>query len=62
MSSQVRPSKRGVEEGFDYSISGIGNYGFVKTLGEGNFAKVKLAKHRLTGQEVSTHQLFVLLR
>lgn len=30
----------------------IGNYVLDKTLGEGNFATVKLAKHKLTGQEV----------
>jgi MAP/microtubule affinity-regulating kinase len=36
----------------DANIATIGNYVFDKTLGEGNFAKVKLAKHKLTGQEV----------
>lgn len=36
----------------DANITTIGNYVFDKTLGEGNFAKVKLAKHKLTGQEV----------
>jgi MAP/microtubule affinity-regulating kinase len=34
------------------SIAGIGNYVFQKTVGEGNFAKVKLSKHKLTGAEV----------
>lgn len=30
----------------------IGNYRLLKTIGKGNFAKVKLAKHVLTGKEV----------
>eukprot|EP00158_Paraphelidium_tribonemae_P005171 Partr_v1_DN27202_c0_g2_i1_m38488 putative Map microtubule affinity-regulating kinase len=37
----------------DAALTSIGNYVFSKTLGEGNFAKVKLAKHKLTGQEVA---------
>jgi MAP/microtubule affinity-regulating kinase len=36
----------------DVLLPGIGNYVFQKTVGEGNFAKVKLAQHKLTGQEV----------
>jgi MAP/microtubule affinity-regulating kinase len=36
----------------DSGLTSIGNYLFQKTVGEGNFAKVKLAKHKLTGQEV----------
>lgn len=38
----------------DLSLPGIGNYVFDRTVGQGNFAKVKLAKHKLTGQEVSS--------
>uniref|UniRef100_A0A8C4T6Y3 non-specific serine/threonine protein kinase n=1 Tax=Erpetoichthys calabaricus TaxID=27687 RepID=A0A8C4T6Y3_ERPCA len=34
----------------------IGNYRLLKTIGKGNFAKVKLAKHVLTGREVSSKQ------
>lgn len=30
----------------------IGKYRLIKTIGKGNFAKVKLAKHIPTGQEV----------
>lgn len=30
----------------------IGCYRLLKTIGKGNFAKVKLAKHVLTGKEV----------
>ncbi|KAI9027832.1 MAP/microtubule affinity-regulating kinase 1 [Hyaloraphidium curvatum] len=37
----------------ELGVPHIGNYVFVKTLGEGNFAKVKLARHKLTGQEVA---------
>jgi hypothetical protein len=32
----------------------IGKYKLLKTIGKGNFAKVKLAKHVPTGKEVST--------
>lgn len=32
----------------------IGNYRLLKTIGKGNFAKVKLARHILTGREVSS--------
>uniref|UniRef100_A0A8C4EKG1 non-specific serine/threonine protein kinase n=1 Tax=Dicentrarchus labrax TaxID=13489 RepID=A0A8C4EKG1_DICLA len=31
----------------------VGNYRLLKTIGKGNFAKVKLARHILTGREVS---------
>lgn len=30
----------------------IGNYRVIKTLGQGNFARVKSAEHVLTGEEV----------
>ncbi len=32
----------------------IGKYKLIKTIGKGNFAKVKLAKHIPTGHEVSS--------
>uniref|UniRef100_A0A3B5AZB9 non-specific serine/threonine protein kinase n=1 Tax=Stegastes partitus TaxID=144197 RepID=A0A3B5AZB9_9TELE len=35
----------------------IGNYRLLKTIGKGNFAKVKLARHVLTGKEVGRHYL-----
>lgn len=35
----------------------IGNYRLLKTIGKGNFAKVKLARHVLTGKEVSISSL-----
>uniref|UniRef100_A0A673KYS7 non-specific serine/threonine protein kinase n=1 Tax=Sinocyclocheilus rhinocerous TaxID=307959 RepID=A0A673KYS7_9TELE len=31
----------------------VGNYRLLKTIGKGNFAKVKLARHVLTGREVA---------
>eukprot|EP00128_Syssomonas_multiformis_P011560 Colp12_sorted_trinity150504_noHs@36417 len=34
-------------------VQTIGNYRLEKTIGKGNFAKVKLAKHILTGQPVN---------
>ncbi|KAI8895395.1 kinase-like domain-containing protein [Globomyces pollinis-pini] len=37
----------------DVNLPGIGNYVFQKTVGEGNFAKVKLATHKMTGAEVA---------
>uniref|UniRef100_A0A2K6F162 Serine/threonine-protein kinase SIK3 n=1 Tax=Propithecus coquereli TaxID=379532 RepID=A0A2K6F162_PROCO len=45
----------------------IGNYRLLKTIGKGNFAKVKLARHILTGKEVSAghdpwHFIFQLFR
>jgi MAP/microtubule affinity-regulating kinase len=45
--------KKKMEGNPDASLTQVGNYNFLKTLGEGNFAKVKLAKHKLTSQEVT---------
>jgi MAP/microtubule affinity-regulating kinase len=45
-------NKKKMEGNPDANLASIGNYNFVKTLGEGNFAKVKLAKHKITNQEV----------
>jgi MAP/microtubule affinity-regulating kinase len=45
--------KKKMEGNPDANLVAIGNYNFIKTLGEGNFAKVKLAKHKITNQEVS---------
>ncbi|KAG5456760.1 MAG: hypothetical protein BJ554DRAFT_3398 [Olpidium bornovanus] len=58
---QRSPKKAAEESNPDFALPGIGNYQFVKTLGEGNFAKVKLAKHKLTEQEVRS-PLFFLFR
>lgn len=49
-----RSSKRDKDDSNnpDLHLSTIGSYNIMKTLGEGNFAKVKLATHSLTGAEV----------
>jgi MAP/microtubule affinity-regulating kinase len=49
-----RSSKRDKDDSNnpDLHLSSIGCYNIIKTLGEGNFAKVKLATHHLTGAEV----------
>uniref|UniRef100_A0A8C7KRN8 non-specific serine/threonine protein kinase n=1 Tax=Oncorhynchus kisutch TaxID=8019 RepID=A0A8C7KRN8_ONCKI len=39
----------------------IGNYRLLKTIGKGNFAKVKLARHILTGREVRQQQEHFLI-
>uniref|UniRef100_A0A3B5R9N2 non-specific serine/threonine protein kinase n=1 Tax=Xiphophorus maculatus TaxID=8083 RepID=A0A3B5R9N2_XIPMA len=39
----------------------IGNYRLLKTIGKGNFAKVKLARHVLTSKEVSLSTLLQIL-
>uniref|UniRef100_A0A3Q3XER1 Protein kinase domain-containing protein n=1 Tax=Mola mola TaxID=94237 RepID=A0A3Q3XER1_MOLML len=35
----------------------VGNYRLLKTVGKGNFAKVKLARHTPTGRQVSGSQV-----
>uniref|UniRef100_A0A8C8A1V3 non-specific serine/threonine protein kinase n=1 Tax=Oryzias sinensis TaxID=183150 RepID=A0A8C8A1V3_9TELE len=40
----------------------IGNYRLLKTIGKGNFAKVKLARHVLTGREVNAISSLRLFR
>uniref|UniRef100_A0A674A7I7 non-specific serine/threonine protein kinase n=1 Tax=Salmo trutta TaxID=8032 RepID=A0A674A7I7_SALTR len=35
----------------------IGNYRLLKTIGKGNFAKVKLARHVLTGKELKSYRI-----
>ena len=45
----------------DLQLNSVGNYTFQKTVGEGNFAKVKLAIHKMTGQEVGAFWLDVPL-
>lgn len=40
----------------------VGFYDIEKTIGKGNFAVVKLARHRITKTEVSSCLLFVVIR
>ena len=51
-----RSSKRDKDDSNnpDLTLPSVGNYVFIKTVGEGNFAKVKLATHKITGAEVSS--------
>lgn len=37
----------------------VGKYRLLKTIGKGNFAKVKLARHVLTGKEVTIKLLLL---
>lgn len=53
LKSEMSKSKK-LENNPDANLAQIGNYIFQKTVGEGNFAKVKLAKHKITHQEVSS--------
>ncbi|XP_046903968.1 MAP/microtubule affinity-regulating kinase 3a isoform X9 [Hypomesus transpacificus] len=51
----TRPARSGVRarnSGADEQPY-VGNYRLLKTIGKGNFAKVKLARHILTGREVA---------
>ncbi|XP_016123824.1 MAP/microtubule affinity-regulating kinase 3-like isoform X3 [Sinocyclocheilus grahami] len=54
-SRSVRSSgrNRNSSSGLDDVHPLIGNYRLLKTIGKGNFAKVKLARHILTGNEVA---------
>uniref|UniRef100_A0A673C444 non-specific serine/threonine protein kinase n=1 Tax=Sphaeramia orbicularis TaxID=375764 RepID=A0A673C444_9TELE len=51
-SSAYLPVGQSLREG-DGLQPHIGNYRLLKTIGKGNFAKVKLARHILTGREVA---------
>ncbi|XP_076830632.1 MAP/microtubule affinity-regulating kinase 3a isoform X4 [Brachyhypopomus gauderio] len=55
-SRPVRPSGRNrnsAGSGSEEQHPHVGNYRLLKTIGKGNFAKVKLARHILTGREVA---------
>ncbi|KAM8915294.1 MAP/microtubule affinity-regulating kinase 3a isoform 2-T2 [Spinachia spinachia] len=49
-SARIGVRSRGSEEA---QQPHVGNYRLLKTIGKGNFAKVKLARHILTGREVA---------
>lgn len=65
MSSATKPASRSSKRDKDDSgnpdlqLNLVGNYNIIKTLGEGNFAKVKLATHKLTGAEVCLCEMIV---
>jgi len=52
---RVSSRSRGVDEPH------IGKYRLIKTIGKGNFAKVKLAKHVPTGREVGPLDMLLLI-
>ncbi len=49
--NSIEEKKASVMDAFTKSKF-VGNYELLKTIGEGSFAKVKLATHRLTNQSV----------
>lgn len=51
--STPRPGSKSVEPTAQKVEQRIGAYHVVKTLGEGSFGKVKLAVHKVTGQQVA---------
>lgn len=62
-SRSVRSSgrNRNSGSGLDDVHPVIGNYRLLKTIGKGNFAKVKLARHILTGSEVRSPKSYVCI-
>lgn len=51
-SHSVRSSRSKTSSSTADETPHVGNYRLLKTIGKGNFAKVKLARHVLTGREV----------
>ncbi len=51
-SSVTRPTRMSSSRMRNADEPHIGKYRLIKTIGKGNFAKVKLAKHELIGKEV----------
>ncbi|XP_069016920.1 MAP/microtubule affinity-regulating kinase 3a isoform X9 [Embiotoca jacksoni] len=49
----TRSARTGVRSRSSDEQPHVGNYRLLKTIGKGNFAKVKLARHMLTGREVA---------
>ncbi|XP_028995011.1 MAP/microtubule affinity-regulating kinase 3a isoform X16 [Betta splendens] len=49
----ARSARTGVRPSRSSEEAHVGNYRLLKTIGKGNFAKVKLARHILTGREVA---------
>jgi carbon catabolite-derepressing protein kinase len=51
--SQATSSSQSDSPGTVRALARLSQYSFVKTIGEGSFGKVKLARHKVTGQEVA---------
>ncbi|ETN37844.1 uncharacterized protein HMPREF1541_07467 [Cyphellophora europaea CBS 101466] len=51
------PQSQSESPGTMRALNRLNQYNFVKTIGEGSFGKVKLAKHKVTGQEVAMKQI-----
>ncbi|KPI35756.1 Carbon catabolite-derepressing protein kinase [Cyphellophora attinorum] len=49
----LQPSNQSESPGTIRALSRLSQYSFVRTIGEGSFGKVKLARHKITGQEVA---------
>uniref|UniRef100_A0A673L8E5 non-specific serine/threonine protein kinase n=1 Tax=Sinocyclocheilus rhinocerous TaxID=307959 RepID=A0A673L8E5_9TELE len=58
--SDARPGS--IISGLDDVHPLIGNYRLLKTIGKGNFAKVKLARHILTGSEVRSQEEVTIMK
>ncbi|KAG5285083.1 hypothetical protein AALO_G00033900 [Alosa alosa] len=52
-SSNSSRNRKSMSSAVDDDLPQVGNYRLIKTIGKGNFAKVKLARHTLTGKEVA---------
>lgn len=50
--SEASRSARSKKPSLGDELLQVGNYRLMKTIGKGNFAKVKLARHTPTGREV----------
>lgn len=51
------PQSQSESPGTIRAMTRLNQYSFVKTIGEGSFGKVKLARHKVTGQEVAMKQI-----
>lgn len=51
------PQSQSESPGTLRALNRLNQYSFVKTIGEGSFGKVKLARHKVTGQEVAMKQI-----
>ncbi|KAL2094741.1 hypothetical protein ACEWY4_009460 [Coilia grayii] len=52
-SSNSSRNRKSMSTPLDHELPHVGHYRLIKTIGKGNFAKVKLARHEPTGKEVA---------